>query len=170
MLGGSLRRLVAGALFATALGIPLSLVAGGGCLTCTEDVCGSRLVVTIREPETAALAPGAWEFTFVLDDGEPLLASCEIGEDSRSASCDGELDISAFIVGDPDDPFTRFHVDIDGGIDSGTEELPEVVDLTVVHDGMVVFDDRLEPHYGLVKPERCDADCFADYVDVFVER
>lgn len=167
-----LRRFLAGAwLAATICAAPTTLLVGEGCLACTSDVCGSRLVFTVKEPQTAALAPGVWEFELVLDGGAPLEASCEIGMDSRSASCEpADITVSPMIVGDPDDPFTRFQIDIDGGIDSGTDELPAVVDLTIVHDGDVVVDDRIEPDYELSKPKRCDDDCFSDFVEIVVQR
>jgi hypothetical protein len=171
MARGFVRRFLAGALLAATVLSPLALlVAGEGCLVCTSDVCGSRLVITVKEPQTAALAPGVWEFELALDGAAPLEAACEIGEDSRSAGCEPDGLVSPFIVGDPDDPYTRFQIDIDGGVDRGTEDLPDVVEITIVHDGEVVVDERIEPDYELSKPERCDADCFADSVELFAQR
>ncbi len=132
-----------------------------GCLACNGDVCSSRLVITIREDGGDALGPGRWSFVLV-SDGETETATCDIGVDSKSAGCDGELAVSAFILDGPHNPYTLFQIDIDGGIDTGTSQLPAVVELTVENDDEVVIDERIEPDYELSEPKRCDDDCFSE--------
>jgi len=159
--------IAAAALSSAALALPL-VVSSPGCLACDSDVCESRLVVVVREPERAALAPGLWEFEFVID-GTPLRATCEIGPDSRSADCDtDEVDIAPIISDDPDNPFTWFHSELVRG--DVEDDLPDVVDVTIVHDGTVIVDERLMPDYELEKPERCDPDCVSDIVELFTDR
>jgi hypothetical protein len=156
-----------------ALGLATGAIAGAiaatpGCLACTGDLCGSRLVIMVREPGNAALAPGLWDFEIVAD-GEPLVGACEIGEDSRSVDCEpADLTINPMIFDDPDNPFTAYQIPFEGG--DGLAGLPTEVQITILHDGDIVFSRAFEPDYELTKPERCDPDCFDASIDAVVER
>jgi hypothetical protein len=156
-----------------ALAVAAGAVAGAvaatpGCLFCNDSVCGSRLVIMVREHDDAALVPGLWDFEIVAD-GEPLLGACEIGEDSRSVDCEpADLTINPLIFDDPDNPFTAFQIPFEGG--DGLAGLPTEVTITILHNGNLVFERTFEPDYELTEPERCDADCFSDTLQVVVER
>lgn len=162
------QRVVLGVGFAS--GLAVALVFGAeGCLACDDSVCSSRLVVGVTEPDGAALSPGRWEFELVADSEAPLLAVCEVGEDSRSAHCDpGDLAIWPMILHDPHNPFTRFQIDFEGG--DGLGGLPSTLDVKIVHEGGIVVEETHDPDYSLAEPERCDPDCFSDSISITVQR
>lgn len=139
------------------------------CVLCTDVPCFSTLRLQITERERAPLGPGTWELAFVVDGGTPLQATCELGPESRSATCeDMEVQVFPMIFDDPENPYTQLQVDFPGG--DGTEALPQVLGVTITHDGEVVFDEQLEPSYTRSEPARCDPDCFDDSIDIVVDR
>lgn len=138
-----------------------------GCLTCDSDVCQSVLSVAVHEPGHRALTPGVWTFEVAVDGAELLLATCEVAEGSRAVSCDGDLGVGATIVDDPDNPYTRFSFGF--GDETGVEDLPESLEITILVGDDVVLEERFEPRYELSKPKRCDPDCFDDAIDIVVE-
>jgi hypothetical protein len=155
------------ALSFAALALPV-VVVGPGCLACDDSVCESRLVIVFREPDGAALSPGLWDFEFVAD-GVTRVAACEIGPDSRSSDCEpGDVNVRPIISDDPDNPFTWFQVELASGETS--DDLPTLVEVSVVHNGTVIVDERLEPDYELVEPKRCDPDCVSDHFELLADR
>lgn len=146
-----------------------STIATGGCQACDSGVCNSRLGISVEEPGGVALAPGMWTFELVVDGQETLVATCEIGESSRSASCSqGPLSVSPIIRDDPRNPCTLFLISIEGG--DGLEGLPRVLDMAIEHDGIIVYDTTYDIDYERSEPEHCDPDCFSAYLDIVVAR
>lgn len=151
-----------------ALGFEFTFVTGG-CAVCDGSVCSSRLGISVEEPAGMALAPGMWTFELVLDGGETLSAVCEIGEDSRNASCqEGTIAVNPIIRDDPQNPYTLYLISIEGG--DGLDGLPDVLDITIGHDGSIVHDSTYDIDYDRAEPERCDPDCFSADLDIVVAR
>lgn len=122
----------------------------------------------VRMTDNRALEPGAWTFTLVQDDDEPIETSCTVSADSHAVSCDdGEGGISAEIWGDPSNPYTRFSTSF-AAMD-GKDTLPQTIDVHIEIDGATVHHHRYAPHYELTEP-RCDSDCFSDSIDVVIDQ
>jgi hypothetical protein len=154
---------------APSVSVFLLVIGSSGCLHCKDYVCRSRLTITVLEAEDAALAPGAWSFELVVDEGDPKRATCTVADDSRSVRCERYgLPISPLVVDHRDNPYTRFQIDFEGR--DGVDELPAIVAIEVLHDGRVVFDEVVQPNYELVEPERCDPDCFAETITAVAQR
>lgn len=144
------------------------VLAAPGCRECTDIVCHSRLGITVREHEGAALQPGTWVFTVTPDGEDPLVATCEVGPSSRSAHCEGELGVTPVIFDDPDNPFTQFMTGFRGG--DGLDGLPQTLDVEITHDDLTIHEQTYEPHYELTEPEHCDPDCVSDDIAITLTR
>lgn len=139
---------------------------------CNLGGCTTRLVLILEEPGGAAIAPGLWEFQLVLDGVESPPIACEVTEGSASSSCDGNdppnLAVNPLIVGGPGNPITLFQLVVGERVGGG-EDLPDVVAVTVEHDGELVVNATLEPNYELVEPG-CDEQCVDDKFDLAIDR
>lgn len=137
-----------------ALGTVLGVVAGvtSGCAACDLGVCGDTLWIYFREPGGGALADGEYRIEVARDDDELEEATCMLADDGHDLRCDGLGDVlHAPLYGSPEHPHTVFELYYE-------DDTPSTLDVRIVHDGEVVFDERLEPDYALVDP-KCDGDC-----------
>jgi hypothetical protein len=136
------------------LGLVLGVAAGStsGCLACDESACWDTLWIYFREPGGGALTDGEYRIEVTLDDGEPEEAVCMLADEGHELHCDG-LDnvLYAPLFDSADNPHTVLELFYE-------EDTPSALDVRIVHDGKVVFDEHVEPDYELSEP-KCDADC-----------
>ncbi len=157
------------------LGLVAFTMGNSGCADiagCNLGGCTTRLVLIVEEPGGGAIAPGQWEFQLVLDGVESPPIACEVTEGSTGGRCDGdephEVAVNPLIVGGPGDPVSLFQLVVGEGSTTG-DDLPDVVAVTVEHDGDLVVNAALEPNYQPVDPD-CDEQCVDDRIELTVDR
>ncbi|MBC8067934.1 MAG: hypothetical protein IAG13_06325 [Deltaproteobacteria bacterium] len=137
-----------------ALGLVLGAAAGvsSGCVACNADVCSDTLWIYFREPGGGALADGEYRIEVARDGEEPEEAVCTLADDGHDLRCTGlDFVLHAPLYDSPDNPHTVLELYY-------SDDTPAELDVLIVHDGEVLFDERIEPDYELAEP-KCDDDC-----------
>ena len=154
---------------AVAISMSMTPAAGSaGCLVCDQASCESSISLSIREPgQLTPLAVGKWTFTFVLDDAEPLITTCEIGSGSLSAACDHEELVSVLPSSSVEaSPYFLFIAQFEG---DGAEHPAEELRIRIERNGTTLHDELHELSYSDGGSKRCPSDCEYISLDIRVD-
>ena len=122
------------------------------CHPCNDDVCEDFLTVTLGEPGGGPLQAGQYVFALVVD-GAAVSATCDIGPGGSTATCTKPASGLLYtpLHDSADNPHEDFNI-------QWQAEVPEALTIRIEHDGVVVFDETVDPGYEQVD-EVCYGDC-----------
>jgi hypothetical protein len=145
----------------------VAYVVAASCVVCDDEQdCRSELIVSVGEAGNGPLVAGTWTFTVVLDDDDPISATCGIVVGAPIASCDGDIDVQprAGVPGGPVQSLELLFVAED------TDAVPAaMIDLHIERDDVTLHDERHTPVYEDAPGQTCGEHCKSAAIDVIVD-